>query len=77
MCMIGDMIGHMIGNFLKEKPYTFSDKLNRHQILLAFDLKLFIPLLHSKVVFKWLPRMDLNHENLLQREMCYRYTTGY
>jgi hypothetical protein len=23
---------------------------------------------------KWLPNMDLNHDKLLQRQLCYRYT---
>jgi hypothetical protein len=22
----------------------------------------------------WLPNMDLNHDKLLQRQLCYRYT---
>ena len=25
----------------------------------------------------WLPDMDLNHDKLLQRQLCYRYTIGH
>ena len=35
------------------------------------DSALHIP--HS-ALGSWLPDMDLNHDKLLQRQLCYRYT---
>ena len=30
---------------------------------------------HRKKRVEWLPRMDLNHDNVIQSHVCYRYTT--
>lgn len=30
---------------------------------------------HELLNIKWLPRMDLNHDKVIQSHLCYRYTT--
>jgi hypothetical protein len=30
---------------------------------------------HNMLTVKWLPRMDSNHDKVIQSHLCYRYTT--
>ena len=30
---------------------------------------------HKQLIVNWLPRMDSNHDKVIQSHLCYRYTT--
>jgi hypothetical protein len=34
-----------------------------------------LPFLRKTLRFNWLPRMDSNHDKVIQSHLCYRYTT--